>query len=207
MTDNNRRSIGRPRSDEQSQPTHRIILQAAMDLFLTYGYQEVSVDDVAKKCNFTKATIYYYYKSKGELFTETIVQMMFQIRRHIQSILQEDIPLRTRLQKILEEHLKATNDIDLDGFMRETKNALSQDQIKTMQAAEEDIYKVIEKTFEDALTAGEISHINPSFAALMYISLVKAGNYRDTDNQAIFTSAEEAAEQITHFFWNGLFSN
>ncbi|MDL4842984.1 TetR/AcrR family transcriptional regulator [Aquibacillus rhizosphaerae] len=207
MKEKKSRSLGRPRASELKQPTNELILSMATQLFLTNGYQEVSVDDVAKKCNITKATVYYYYESKAELFTETIVQMMFRIREHMQTMLLEDSPLRDRLLKVAVAHLKATVDLDLDGFMRETKNVLSSEQIKKMQEAEENMYRAIEKAFEAAIENGEITKINPTFAAHSYVSLLKVGNYRDAENNAIFSSIEETADQIVRLFWNGLFPN
>lgn len=205
MKENKNRSLGRPRSSEQKQPTNQIILKAATELFLSNGYQEVSVDDVAKKADVTKATVYYYYASKADLFTETMVQMMVRIREHMQGILfNKKAPLRTRLQQVAEAHLRATVEIDMESFMRETKNALSDQQVKKVQEAEEKMYETLEQTFEDAMNDGEISKINTRFAAHSYIALMKVGNYRDSENKAIFSTIEETAEQLTEFFWNGL---
>lgn len=199
------RPPGRPRFDETEQPTDAMILKAASRLFLDNGYKEVSIDDVARACGVTKATVYYYFPSKAELFTETMIQMMDRIRARILSILQEDIPLRERLLKVTEAHLTATLDVDLEGFMRGTKNSLSAIQIKKMREAEEKMYQAIEKTFSEAIANGEIREINPTFAAHTYVSLLKVGNYRDAENQGIFSSSELAAGQIVDFFWNGLF--
>ena len=36
--------------------------------------------EVAKVCGVTKATVYYYYSTKADLFTATMIQMMVRIR-------------------------------------------------------------------------------------------------------------------------------
>lgn len=205
MGDKSKRALGRPRSSEQKQPTNIIILDAATGLFLSNGYKEVAVDDVAKKCNVTKATVYYYYSSKADLFTEAMIQMMLRIRQYMQTMLTEDKPLRSRLLKVAKAHLQATVDIDLDSFMRETRNVLSVEQIKKMHDAENYMYQVIEKAFIDAMESGEIKKINPKFAVHTYISLMKVGNYKNPDNTTIFPTIQETAEQLVTFFWNGLF--
>lgn len=206
MSNKSKRALGRPRSSEQKQPTNKIILDAGTDLFLANGYKEVSVDDVAKKCNVTKATVYYYYSSKAELFTEAMIAMMFRIRQYMQTMLIEDKPLRIRLLKVATAHLQATVDIDLDSFMRETRNVLSKEQIKRMNDAEYYMYQVIEKAFIAAMESGEISEVNPKFASHTYISLLKVGNYKNPDNTKIFPTIQETAEQLVTFFWNGLFT-
>lgn len=199
------RPPGRPRADEKKQPTHELILKAASRLFLNNGYKEASIDDVAKACGVTKATVYYYYATKAELFTETMIQMMKRIRRRISSILEEKTPLRDRFFKITVAHLTATLNIDLEGMMRGTKNALTEGQLRQMREAEEQMYQSIEKVLSDAAACGEISDVNPSFAAHAYVSLLKVGNYRDANNTPIFPSIQETAEHIVNFFWNGLF--
>ncbi|SDL95543.1 TetR/AcrR family transcriptional regulator [Sediminibacillus halophilus] len=205
MTANNQRPLGRPRASDRKQPTTDIILQAAIELFLARGYQEVSVDDVATAANVTKATVYYYYPSKAALFTETIVQLMSHIHAQIQAILQKAIPLRERLLEIAEAHLTATFDIDLDSFMRETKNAVSEEQTIRMQHAEEKLYKAIEQAIiEEASANGEKSSIDSTFAAHAYVALLRVGNYRDRKGNGIFPTTTETAEQIVDFFWNGL---
>ncbi|WP_053220282.1 TetR/AcrR family transcriptional regulator [Virgibacillus senegalensis] len=203
MTANNQRPLGRPRANDRKQPTTDIILKEAIELFLAHGYQEVSVDDVAKAANVTKATVYYYFPSKAALFTETIVQLMSRIHGQIQEILQKNTPLRERLLEIAEAHLTATVDIDLDGFMRETKNTLSEEQTKSMQKAEERLYKAIEQAITEAINKGE-SNIHPTFAAHAYVALLRVGNYRDQHGNGIFPTTTETAEQIVDFFWDGL---
>ncbi|HET7657554.1 MAG TPA: TetR/AcrR family transcriptional regulator [Bacillales bacterium] len=200
------RPPGRPRSGETDQPTDKIILMAASRLFLEYGYKEVSIDDVARACGVTKATIYYYYSSKAELFTETMIQMMKRIRERISSMLLEDLPLHERLLNVAKAHLSATVDIDLDGFMRGTKNSLTDKQIRQMREAENKMYESIETAFQTAIERNDIAEVNPTFAAHCYIALLKVGNFRGPSNEGIFANSDEAAEQIVSFLWKGLFN-
>ncbi|WP_245830925.1 TetR/AcrR family transcriptional regulator [Sediminibacillus massiliensis] len=202
-----KRSLGRPRAADQKQPTSQIIIETATELFLSYGYQEVSVDDIAGECNVTKATVYYHFENKPELFTETIVQMMRRISYYMEKILSEEIPLFERLYHVSEAHLKATVDMDIDGFMRETKNALAEEQVRRIHQAEEGMYKVLEAAFDRAMEEREIPTVNPTFAAHTYIALVKAGNYRDSEGRAFYPTIEETAAELTNLFWNGLFAS
>lgn len=53
-------------------PKRRQILAAAEDLFLAQGYGAVSMENVAKRANVSKATLYAHFTSKAQLFA-TIV--------------------------------------------------------------------------------------------------------------------------------------
>ncbi|HET7628031.1 MAG TPA: TetR/AcrR family transcriptional regulator [Bacillales bacterium] len=199
------RRPGRPRADESGPPTDAVIVQTASRLFLDRGYQKVSIDEVAEACGVTKATVYYYFDNKAQLFTKSMLAMMQRIRERIAAMLSVDKPLRTRLHEVAVAHLQATMQIDLDGFMRETKNALSPSQVKLMREAEERMYQAIEEAFDKSIKAGEIPEINATFAAHAYISLLKIGNYRLADNTRLFPNVETAADHIIAFLWNGLF--
>ena len=48
------------------------ILQAAHQLFQKHGFQKVSMDDVAKAIGKGRSSLYYYYKSKDEIFGAVI---------------------------------------------------------------------------------------------------------------------------------------
>ena len=48
------------------------ILQAAHQLFQKHGFQKVSMDDVAKAIGKGRSSLYYYYKSKDEVFDAVI---------------------------------------------------------------------------------------------------------------------------------------
>ncbi|SEN16443.1 DNA-binding transcriptional regulator, AcrR family [Mesobacillus persicus] len=207
MTEKNRRSLGRPRSSEQTKPTKEVILHSALELFLSNGFQNVSLDDVAKKCNVTKATIYYYYDSKATLFTDAMVQLMSRIRGYMLEILQGSEPLRQRLYRVTEAHLRATLDIDLDSFLREAKTSLTRKQLEDMHKAESKMFDALKTAFSDSIKTKEIPEINIDFAVQSYTSLLKVGNYRNPDQSGLFPTIEEAAKQIMEFYWNGLFPN
>lgn len=202
-----RRPPGRPRANEQTQSTRDLVIQTAIQRFLNHGYPMVSIDDIATDCNVTKATVYYYFSSKSELFTEALMQMMDLINDRIQAILSEQGPLQERLLKVTTAHLKATFQVDLDRFMQGTEDTLSTEQKEDIQEAEERMYQSIEQAFKNAMEHGEIPEVNPTFAAHSYISLLQVGNYRDKNHQPIFPTVEETAQHIVRFLWGGLFQS
>ncbi|WP_456278676.1 TetR/AcrR family transcriptional regulator [Bacillus sp. AK128] len=205
MKEKKKRSLGRPRSNEQTTPTNEIILNSALELFLSNGFQNVSLDDVAKKCNVTKATIYYYFESKADLFTEAMVLLMTRIRGYMLQMLLEPEPLRQRLYRVTEAHLRATFNIDLDGFLREAKSSLTEKQLQDMHNAESKMFDALKKAFTDSINNNEIPEIHTEFAVQSYTSLLKVGNYRNPDQTGLFPTIEETASQIMDFYWNGLF--
>lgn len=48
------------------------VLNAASELFSEFGFLGVSMGDIAKKLNITKAALYYHFKSKKELYLQVL---------------------------------------------------------------------------------------------------------------------------------------
>jgi len=48
------------------------LVQAARQVFAKFGYKKTALDDIAKEAKRGKSTIYYYFKSKDEIFKAVI---------------------------------------------------------------------------------------------------------------------------------------
>ena len=173
-------------------------------MFLEKGYPLVSMDDVAQQCDVTKATVYYYYKTKADLFTDAMVQLMNRIHERIVAILSTNEPLKKQLFQFAKGHLQATVDIDIHSFMKEAKTSRSQEQLQLMQQAEEKMYEELEHALKKAMDNGEISRSNPRLGALLFVSLVTTGNNMDTNFKNSFRSLDDLVTQIVDFYWDGL---
>jgi len=56
------------RQEREREAVGRAILDAARELFVTYGYQEVSIRKIADKIEYSPAAIYGYFPSKDDIF-------------------------------------------------------------------------------------------------------------------------------------------
>ncbi len=127
------RTLGRPRQNKNTKSTKETILEVATRLFLTQNYQVVSMEEVAKVCGVTKATVYYYYSTKADLFTATMIEMMVRIRENMSQILSTNKTLEERLLDFAKVYLHATMDIDMKNFMKDAKLSLSEEQLKQLK--------------------------------------------------------------------------
>lgn len=48
--------------------------KAAMECFVKFGLDKTTLDDIAKKIGLNKASLYYYYKNKEDIFLETAIK-------------------------------------------------------------------------------------------------------------------------------------
>ncbi|TXR59435.1 TetR/AcrR family transcriptional regulator [Bacillus sp. AY18-3] len=198
------RPLGRPRQNKNTKSTKETILEVATRLFLTQNYQVVSMDEVAKVCGVTKATVYYYYSTKADLFTATMIQMMIRIRENMSQILSTNKTLKERLLDFAKVYLHATMDIDMKNFMKDAKLSLSEEQLKELKDAEDNMYEVLEKALDNAMQIGEIPKGNATFAAYAFVSLLSMGNFKDENHNDIPSNIDNLAKEIVSFYWNGL---
>ena len=66
---NDNKSIRR----QSVQLNRELIVKTAARLFTTAGYEDVSLDDIAREIGATKGLIYYYFASKGALLGEVLL--------------------------------------------------------------------------------------------------------------------------------------
>lgn len=52
------------------------IMHAAVDLFLQYGFKNVTMDDVARRAGISKKTLYQHFSNKPELVTASVTWYM-----------------------------------------------------------------------------------------------------------------------------------
>ncbi len=71
QNDNGNRSVGRPR-DRQ---TDEAILEAALELLMSVGVEEASIEKIAKHAGTTRAAVYRRYRNKTDLLVSAVRHM------------------------------------------------------------------------------------------------------------------------------------
>jgi TetR/AcrR family transcriptional regulator, repressor of fatR-cypB operon len=65
-----------PRKEREKLARQKEILNAARALFVANGYADITLDEIAKKAEFGKGTIYNYFNNKEELVAAIMDQMI-----------------------------------------------------------------------------------------------------------------------------------
>ena len=83
--DNQENSATIPRKEREKLAHQRDILNAARQLFIEKGYSDTTLEEIAKRAEFGKGTIYNYFSNKQELFFAIMDEMIDQLLLHVQS--------------------------------------------------------------------------------------------------------------------------
>lgn len=207
MATEHSRPLGRPKKESQKTPLRQQILYTATQQFMLQGFKEVSMNLIAEKSNVTKATIYYYFDSKATLFTEMIVQLMERIRKMTEKILNDiQLSFKDRLVILVENHMKATADLEIQKFIRDAEPSLGDHNLRQVHQSEQQMNDVIRLAFEREMKLGTIPTQNSLFVLQTFLSLLNVGRYKDFNNKPLFPDHHLGAQKVIDFFWAGLFA-
>ena len=86
------------RREREEQARLTAILSAAQSVFAQKGYYETRMDDIARKAELAKGTLYYYFKSKNEI----IIHLMEREVAKVQEEIKSRVPQKASFLEILE---------------------------------------------------------------------------------------------------------
>lgn len=135
------------------QETRRRILDAALELFSSEGFEAVTVKRIAERSGLTDGALYYYFQSKQEILT-TLMEERWNIPRGLEQV-----------SKIVDEPLSPAI---LDRVVDNIFDAFSRNQailrIITRQAlAQDPLALKLRKARREAWQAGLLQHFDARF--------------------------------------------
>lgn len=194
------RSPGRPKAGADQASAQSKILMTASRLFMEYGYEPVSLQQIASICGVTKASIYYHFSSKPQLFTVAITSMMAMSMQ--QTALRMDAPgtLQERLEKVAEGRMQHSH-VDTETMMREANTYLDADQLAQIREAEVRIYEVLATHFKREMDNGYLRSANPILLAHAFTSLLMLANREGVRD--MYATISDLARELVALFLDG----
>ena len=97
-------NIALKQPEDAIQDTKQYIIDAARKLFSEYSYLGVSMSDIAKKLNITKAALYYHFTSKAEVYEKVLDDVLRDLDLTIAQALCE-ATVDKKLHKLIKNYL------------------------------------------------------------------------------------------------------
>src|SRR5205814_10014791 len=82
------------------------ILDAAVQLFATYGYHARPLRDIARIAGIQAASIYYHYPNKQALLTEIMETHMLRLNNGLEHVLRTHADPLQRLYEAIAHHIR-----------------------------------------------------------------------------------------------------
>ncbi|ANE47225.1 hypothetical protein SY83_14190 [Paenibacillus swuensis] len=198
-----KRSPGRPRKLDADDPqTELIIMRAASAAFMQYGYEKVSLIHIAEQCKVTKATLYYYFDNKANLFARSVIRMFNNVAGHVGRYLTMDLPLKDRLTAMAKVQM-GNQFGEFETLMKEASSHLTALQINEIREAEKAIHHIMADTFQTEINRGTLKpSLHPMVLSLAFASMVMLGT-REMLLELYSGDLDGAAEAVVELFWTG----
>lgn len=90
-------------SNRRKDPTDRKkeIIDTALNLFLEFGYENVTINKIASKSNITKGLCYHYFPSKESLFDEALSDFVNNLtNEYLEIIKNRELSLNKRMDEM-----------------------------------------------------------------------------------------------------------
>ena len=156
------------------------ILSGALNVFKERGLEGATMDEIANASGFGKATLYYYFKSKEDVFSAILVEGWEKIWESLEPIIAENSsPRKTFVNVLIKIAENAQNRPGLFEFLFNVPKAIKIDN-QPWKEYQHRLYSVIKGLLEDGIEKGEFPQVDPQlmFKALggLFMGLVFMGN-------------------------------
>ena len=137
------------------------IIQGALKVFSNSGIEKTTMDEIASESGFGKATLYYYFSSKEDVFIEIMEQGWKDLWLAIETKIIEDITPRKKFMGIVKEIAKTVTDNKvLYGFLFTAPNYINDSQKHTWKTYQDRMYSILQSIIEEGIKKKEFVNVN-----------------------------------------------
>lgn len=190
------------------------VLDAAARAFMREGYAATSIDDVADELGATKGRIYYYYRSKADLFFDVHRESMRQNLEGAGAIAHEGGSPVGRLERMVRAHallmmthlpFQRCSVLGVEMHLAGSTTRKQRETLREIIALRDEYEELFLRVVEEGIAANEVRELD---ARLAVKALLGALNWitvwyrqRETDTDA---SRARIADEIAAYLINGL---
>jgi AcrR family transcriptional regulator len=167
------------------------ILEAASHVFAEKDFHEVLIDDVTALAGVGKGTVYRYFRTKEELYFETLLQAFDELSATLTDAVAEEASPTRRLERIVRESFR---------FAWERRHLLSllqgDERRFAMRGAEllrrrEGMMALVQKVILDGIERREFRGVDARIAAELLRGMIRAANCFRTEDDSVDGLVEE----------------
>jgi len=209
------------RKQHRIEENKKFILKAAEKIFAQKGFNLATMDNIAEQAQFSKATLYRYYKSKSEIFFEIINKSFEEVLQKTKKIKKEEISAEKKLRELIyyiaSYYHKKKNISRIfimeKSAMRKILNLDSKEQFMhsskhppipaIFKAKMEDIFNIMCEIIKEGVESGEFRNVDIRNASFILGAMIRGFHFRGPLRDKEF-SIEESTELIHNFFLYGI---
>ena len=87
------------------------VLQAASEVFARFGFDKTTLDDIGKRAGLNKASLYYYFKNKEEIFIAVVLSETQAFMDDLQRKTLEISDVKSKIEFFLTERIRRYGEV------------------------------------------------------------------------------------------------
>ena len=139
------------------------IIEGALAVFNRAGIDKTTMEEIAMEAGFGKATLYYYYPSKDDVYKEIMVTGWKSLWMEVEETILNESPPKKKIFEILYQICEVVkNDNNLYKFLFTAPNYIQETEELPWKTYQKRLYSVLESTIEQGCKEGDFINLNPS---------------------------------------------
>ncbi|MFC1967711.1 TetR/AcrR family transcriptional regulator [Chloroflexota bacterium] len=179
------------------------IRRAAIELFAQYGFNKVSLNDIARKAGVSHVTIYNHFGSKDELVHDVVKTAISGLVAKSIEIMDSDRPFLEKMQLIVFNKAQTA-----ESYQGELMKMAVRDNTQVKQYIEDIWQREINRIIIDLIKEGrKLGYINPEIseeAILYYFEIIRHGAFASGDMLERMKVDANLARDLNNLFLFGL---
>ena len=136
------------------------ILLGALKVFKREGIEKTTMDQVANESGFGKATLYYYYSSKDEIFDDVMLMGWKKLWNGIENLIIKEEGPRLKFINIIKKVGEIVkNDKNLYGFLFTAPNFVNNPSERKWKTYQERLYAILESIIDEGIKKKDFINI------------------------------------------------
>ncbi len=181
----------------------KIIIESAMTLFNKYGIKKVSIEEIAKEASVSKVTIYKYFESKENLYSEIVKKILENNIKQVEDIIDKDLNFFDKLKVIMAIKSQLNSELD-PAFLEEVIN-YSVD----MKSYIKDEYRIrtidlMSKFFDIGKAEGYLDSSVDNEVLFLYTEIFQAGMKEKSNEVSSIIKDKESLNKLINLYFFGL---
>ena len=141
----------------------KLIIDSALSVFNRSGIDKTTMSEIASEAGFGKATLYYYYPSKDDVYSEIMVTGWKLLWVEVEDLILNDSPPKKKLFQILDQICHVVkSDNNLFKFLFTAPSHIQEIKEHPWKTYQVRLYSVLESTIEQGCKEGDFINLNPA---------------------------------------------
>jgi len=209
------------RERNRKEGNKKSILKVAERIFTQKGYSLTTMDEIAKEAQFSKATLYQYFRNKREMFFEIIYKSFEEVLQKIIKVQQMNVSAEEKLKKAIYTigyyyHTKkniARIFIMEKALMRRLLHLDSKVQAPSThhppipgryKAILDETYNLLCQIIEEGVKNGEFRIVDISQACLILGAMIRGFHFKGPLREKKELSVNESTDLLLNYFLYGI---